>query len=284
MMHKRLTTEFARIEQNYPNSISEKEIYELLNKQIILPGGSLLYGIGNNNAITSLGNCFVVESPADSYGGIFKTDEELAQLMKRRCGVGVDISTLRPKGTSVTNSAGTSTGAVSFLPRYSNTTREVAQESRRGALMVSMDINHPDVEDFIESKDDLTKITGANISVKVSDEFMQSIFPENLTEIQESYLWKKLVHQAWKSAEPGVLFWDKITSESPADCYEGFKTISTNPCVTEDTLILTNKGYFPIVDLVDTKIKVWNGKEFSETTPKITGINQQILKNIFIRW
>jgi ribonucleoside-diphosphate reductase alpha chain len=258
-----LAKEFARIEKKYPNPISYEEILELLESQTILPGGSLLYGIGNDYSISSLGNCFVVGNTADSYGGIFTTDQEQAQLMKRRAGVGHDISHLRPFDAPVTNSAGTSTGAVSFMDRFSNTTREVAQNGRRGALMLSMDINHPDIESFIESKDDLTKLTGANISVKVDDGFMKTIesannrgyskidtyfynkinvFPEGSSMedvvdgkvptkiIPHGILWKKLVHQAWKSAEPGVLFWDKITSESPADCYKEFESVSTNPC------------------------------------------------------
>jgi ribonucleoside-diphosphate reductase alpha chain len=178
-----------------------------------------------------LGNCFVIGNDADSYGGICTTDQEQVQLMKRRAGVGHDISHLRPAKSVVTNAAKTSSGAVSFMPRYSNSTREVGQDGRRGALMLSMDINHPDIEDFITSKDDTTKITGANISVKVDDGFMMNIAAEEYDIVHPNNLrlWNKLIHQSWKSAEPGVLFWDKITSESPADCYEGFESISTNP-------------------------------------------------------
>lgn len=232
MMHKRHAKDFSRIEQKYPNPISEDEIYTLLEEQVILLGGSLLYGIGNEYAITSLGNCFVVGNDADSIGGIFTTAQEQAQLMKRRAGVGHDISHIRRKGATVTNSAKTSTGVTTWEDLYSFVTRNIAQDGRRGALMMSCDITHDDSEAFIESKDDITKITGANISVKVDDDFMKIaeckdggdiIFPEHT-------LWNKLVHQAWKSAEPGVLFWDKIISESPADCYEGFKSTSTNPC------------------------------------------------------
>jgi ribonucleoside-diphosphate reductase alpha chain len=223
---KRLAGELHRIEQKYPNPLSYTEIYELLagyNKFVL--GGSCLFGIGNNLTLSTLGNCFVVDSPVDSYGGIFKTDQELAQLMKRRGGVGVDLSTIRYKGSKVTNAAGSSTGIVTFAERFSNTTREVAQEGRRGALMLSLDIEHPDAEEFIACKDDLTKITGANISVRIPDSFM-----ENIDSHKNSQIWSKLIHQAWKNGEPGVLFWDKIIKESPADCYEGFKTIGTNPC------------------------------------------------------
>jgi ribonucleoside-diphosphate reductase alpha chain len=227
-MYKRLAKEFARIEEKYPNSISYEEIYNLLKEQIILPGGSLLYGIGNNYSISSLGNCFVIGNESDSYGGICTTDQEQAQLMKRRAGVGHDISHLRPTNSKVTNAAGASTGASSFMHRFSNTTREVAQNGRRGALMLTMDINHPDIEDFITAKDDLTKVTGANISVKVNDMFMKSL--SYFESKENKKIWDKLVHQAWKSAEPGVLFWDTVVNESPADCYEGFKSISTNPC------------------------------------------------------
>lgn len=223
---KRLSGELHRIEQTYPNPMTYNQIYELLmdyNKFVL--GGSCLFGIGNNYTLSTLGNCFVVESPVDSYGGIFKTDQELAQLMKRRGGVGVDLSTLRSRGSKVNNAANSSTGSVSFAERFSNTTREVAQGGRRGALMLSMGIDHPDIKQFVTCKDDLTKITGANISVRVYDEFMK-----NLNEPKNKEIWNKLIHQAWKNGEPGVLFWDKIIKESPADCYEEFKTISTNPC------------------------------------------------------
>jgi ribonucleoside-diphosphate reductase alpha chain len=223
---KRMASELSRIEQNYKNPISYDVIYDLMkgfNKFVL--GGSPLFGIGNDLTLSTLGNCFVVDSPIDSYGGIFKTDQELAQLMKRRGGVGVDISTLRPKNSKVHNAANSSTGAVSFMKRFSNTTREVAQEGRRGALMISMDVSHPDILEFITAKDDLTQITGANISVKVTDDFMIHLkYPE------EKAVWDKLIHQAWKNAEPGILFWDRIIENSPADCYPNFKTISTNPC------------------------------------------------------
>lgn len=247
-MHKRLAKEFARIENKYPNPLSEERIMELLeNFRYFIPGGSIMFGLGNNYSFSSLGNCFVIGNDADSYGSIFLTDQEQVQLMKRRGGVGHDISHLRPKNSLVSNSARSSTGAVSFMPRFSNSTREVAQDGRRGALMLSIMINHPDVVEFITSKDDLTKITGANISIKITDEFMYCvennlpyslIFPtepiadEALVEVvvDAKTLWQKIIHQAWKSAEPGVLFWDAIIRESPADSYDQFKSKSTNPC------------------------------------------------------
>lgn len=242
-MYKRLAKEFSRIEQKYPNPLSYEETYELLKEQIILPGGSLLYGIGNNYSISSLGNCFVIGNNADSYGGICTTDQEQVQLMKRRAGVGHDLSHLRPKGASTTNSAKTSSGIVPFMERYSNSTREVAQDGRRGALMLSIDINHPQSEDFIIAKDDLTKVTGANISVKVDDNFMRFIDNEEKTKdysltrnphtvsTTANKLWKRLVYQAWKSAEPGVLFWDTIKRESIPSCYgTDWQEVSTNPC------------------------------------------------------
>jgi ribonucleoside-diphosphate reductase alpha chain len=230
-MHRRIAREVARIEATYPDAMSEETIYNYLKDfKYIIPGGSNLYGIGNNHSISSLGNCFVIGNTADSYGGIMHTDQEQVQLMKRRGGVGHDLSHLRHKLSPVSNSAGSSTGAVSFMPRYSNTTREVAQDGRRGALMLSLDINHPDAGEFIESKADLTKNTGANISVKINDSFMESIFTKESKSLQNKLLWHKLIHQAWKSAEPGVLFSDTIHRESPAAPYEGWKEVSTNPC------------------------------------------------------
>jgi ribonucleoside-diphosphate reductase alpha chain len=231
-MHKRLAKEFARIEQKYKNPLSYEEIYNMLvNFNYIIPGGSILYGVGNNYSISSLGNCFVVGNAADSYGGICNTDEEQVQLMKRRAGVGHDISHLRPANSNVSNAANTSTGAVSFMERFSNSTREVAQGGRRGALMLSMDINHPDSEAFIKAKNDLSKITGANISVKIDDTFMSIVGDKRGEFIAINDTWDKLIHQAWKSAEPGVLFWDKIKSESIPSCYgKEWEETSTNPC------------------------------------------------------
>lgn len=249
-MHRRLAREFARIERKYKNPLSEEDIYELLKDfKYIIPQGSPMAGIGNDFQVVSLSNCFVIGNPAnsDSYGGILKIDQEQVQLMKRRGGVGHDLSHIRPKMSPVKNSALTSTGIVPFMERYSNTTKEVAQGGRRGALMLSISIKHPDAEDFIDAKMELNKITGANVSVKIDDEFMRCVvsgkpyrqqFPINsdnpsvIKEIDARELWKKIIHNAWQSAEPGVLFWDTILRESVPDCYAsfGFKTISTNPC------------------------------------------------------
>ena len=237
----RLAIELSRIEQQYPNPIPFSRIMELLTGyQRFVLAGSPLFGIGNNTTLSTLGNCFVIDSPIDSYGGILRTDQELAQIFKRRGGCGVDISSIRPKRSPVNNAAKTSTGAVSFMHRFSETTREVAQEGRRGALMITMNINHPDIMEYVMAKDDLTKVTGANISVKVTDEFMEAVAADEMfplvfngqvyAEIRAQILWRKLIHQAWKNAEPGILFWDRIITESPADCYPLYKTISTNPC------------------------------------------------------
>jgi ribonucleoside-diphosphate reductase alpha chain len=239
---RRYIKEFYRIEQTYPNSLSEKRITELLDDyKYFIPAGSPMFGIGNTTEKISLGNCFVVGDFDDSFGGIFAADESLEQIMKRRGGVGLDLSYLRPKGASVNNAAKNSSGAVSFMDKFSHTTRLVAQEGRRGALMLTIGIDHPDSEDFILSKDDLTKITGANISLRVTDEFMKAVqndtnfelkFKNFTKHVKARKLWELIIHQAWKSAEPGLLFWDTIIRESPADCYseEGFKTVSTNPC------------------------------------------------------
>lgn len=249
-MHHRLAREIARIEAKYPNPFSEKEIYEYLKGfNHIVPQGSPMSGIGNNFQIVSLSNCFVIgnEGLADSYGGVMKIDEEQVQLMKRRGGVGHDLSHIRPTGSEVMNSALTSTGVVPFMERYSNSTREVAQDGRRGALMLSISIKHPDAERFIDAKLDGTKVTGANVSVKVDDEFMQCVQsgepyvqqypvdsdePAVQQEIDARKLWEKIIHNAWKSAEPGVIFWDTVINESIPDRYAdlGFRTVSTNPC------------------------------------------------------
>jgi ribonucleoside-diphosphate reductase alpha chain len=249
-MHHRLAREIARIERKYPNPLSEEEIYQLFRDfKYIIPQGSPMAGIGNHFQVSSLSNCFVIgnEGLSDSYGGILKIDQEQVQLMKRRGGVGHDLSHIRPGGSPVKNSALTSTGIVPFMERYSNSTREVAQDGRRGALMLSISIKHPDAEKFIDAKLEQGKITGANISVKIDDEFMHAViegkpyiqqFPINSPdplvkkEIDARALWKKIIHNAWKSAEPGVLFWDTVLRESIPDCYEdlGFRTVSTNPC------------------------------------------------------
>ncbi len=249
-MHRRLVREIRRIENKYPNPLSEDELFALFDKfKYIIPQGSPMTGIGNNHQISSLSNCFVIglEGNADSYGAIIRVDEEQVQLMKRRGGVGHDLSHIRPKDSIVKNSALTSTGLVPFMERYSNSTREVAQEGRRGALMLSVSIKHPDSESFIDAKMIEGKITGANVSVKIDDEFMNavingtpyrqqypidSIIPTVKKDINATQLWRKIIHNAWKSAEPGVLFWDTIIKESVPDCYAdlGFKTVSTNPC------------------------------------------------------
>lgn len=249
-MHRRMAAEIHRIEKKYPNPLSEEEIFALFDRfKYIIPQGGPMTGIGNDFQIASLSNCFVIgnEGPSDSYGAVMKIDEEQVQLMKRRGGVGHDLSHIRPKGTPVMNSALTSTGVVPFMERYSNSTREVAQDGRRGALMLSISIKHPDAEAFIDAKMDGTKVTGANVSVRIDDEFMQAVkkgtkyvqqFPINSDkplvrkEIDARKLWEKIIHNAWKSAEPGVLFWDTIIRESIPDCYAdlGFRTVSTNPC------------------------------------------------------
>ncbi|MDR0427000.1 MAG: adenosylcobalamin-dependent ribonucleoside-diphosphate reductase [Dysgonamonadaceae bacterium] len=249
-MHRRLASEIARIEKKYPNPLSEQELFQLFDHfKYIVPQGSPMTGIGNDYQIASLSNCFVIglDGAADSYGAIIKIDEEQVQLMKRRGGVGHDLSHIRPKGSPVKNSALTSTGLVPFMERYSNSTREVAQDGRRGALMLSVSIKHPDAEAFIDAKMTEGKVTGANVSVKITGEFMEAVInkrpfvqqypinsdnPTTTKEIDAQKLWGKIIHNAWKSAEPGVLFWDTIINESVPDCYSdlGFTTVSTNPC------------------------------------------------------
>ena len=249
-MHRRLASEISRIEEKYPNPLSKEELFELLRDfKYIVPQGSPMTGIGNEYQVASLSNCFVIgfDGDSDSYGAIIKIDEEQVQLMKRRGGVGHDLSHIRPKGSPVKNSALTSTGLVPFMERYSNSTREVAQDGRRGALMLSVAIKHPDAESFIDAKMESGKVTGANVSVKIDDEFMNAAInniqytqqypligdnPWVKKDIDAAALWKKIVHNAWQSAEPGVLFWDTILKESVPDCYAdlGYRTVSTNPC------------------------------------------------------
>ena len=249
-MHHRIASEIARIEQKYPNPMSHEEVFGLMrNFKYIVPQGSPMSGIGNNYQVGSLSNCFVIglDGNPDSYGGVIRIDEEQVQLMKRRGGVGHDLTHIRPKGTPVNNSALTSTGLVPFMERYSNSTREVAQDGRRGALMLTVSIKHPDSEAFIDAKMVEGKVTGANVSVRITDDFMESVAegtdfvqkypvdsdaPMVSKSVDAKALWNKIIHNAWKSAEPGVLFWDTITRESVPDCYSdlGFRTISTNPC------------------------------------------------------
>ena len=249
-MHWRIANEVARIERKYKNPVSAQQIFDLLDHfRYIIPAGSPMTGIGNDYQVASLSNCFVIglDGDADSYGAIMRIDEEQVQLMKRRGGVGHDLSHIRPAGSPVNNSALTSTGLVPFMERYSNSTREVAQDGRRGALMLSVSIQHPDSEAFIDAKMTEGKVTGANISVKIDDAFMQAVvedwpymqqYPVNSEHpfvkrtVSARELWAKIVHNAWQSAEPGVLFWDTILKESIPDCYAdlGFRTVSTNPC------------------------------------------------------
>ena len=288
-MHWRIANELARIEQKYKNPMSEQEIFDLLDHfRYIVPAGSPMTGIGNRQQVASLSNCFVIglEGEADSYGAIMRIDEEQVQLMKRRGGVGHDLSHIRPKGSPVNNSALTSTGLVPFMERYSNSTREVAQDGRRGALMLSVSIKHPDSEAFIDAKMEEGKVTGANVSVKLDDAFMKAAIsdknyvqqwpidaaePKVTKEISARKLWEKIVHNAWKSAEPGVLFWDTILRESIPDCYAdlGFRTVSTNPCgeiplCPYDSCRLLSINLFSYVEQPFTKEAHFNFEKFEK--------------------
>ena len=288
-MHWRIANELARIEQKYKNPMSAQEIFDLLDHfRYIVPAGSPMTGIGNSQQVASLSNCFVIglEGEADSYGAIMRIDEEQVQLMKRRGGVGHDLSHIRPKGSPVNNSALTSTGLVPFMERYSNSTREVAQDGRRGALMLSVSIKHPDSEAFIDAKMEEGKVTGANVSVKLDDAFMKAAIsdknyvqqwpidaaePKVTKEISARKLWEKIVHNAWKSAEPGVLFWDTILRESIPDCYAdlGFRTVSTNPCgeiplCPYDSCRLLSINLFSYVEQPFTKEVHFNFEKFEK--------------------
>ena len=300
-MHKRIAKEVASVEAKYTNPLSEDEIFNLIKDfKYIVPQGSPMAGIGNPFQIGSLSNCFVIgnDGNSDSYGGIMKIDQEQVQLMKRRGGVGHDLSHIRPKGSAVKNSALTSTGLVPFMERYSNSTREVAQDGRRGALMLSVSINHPDAEDFINAKLEQGKVTGANVSVRIDDNFMKAV--KNGEEYTQKYpifssdskvsksidanaLWKKIVHNAWKSAEPGILFWDTIINESVPDCYAdlGYKTVSTNPCgeiplCPYDSCRLLAINLFSYVDNPFTDKAKFNFELFK----KHVGIAQRIMDDI----
>ncbi|MDV7137821.1 adenosylcobalamin-dependent ribonucleoside-diphosphate reductase [Maribacter sp. TH_r10] len=300
-MHRRIAKEISRVEQKYPNPLSEKEVYDLIkNFKYIVPQGSPMAGIGNPYQVASLSNCFVIgnEGNSDSYGGIMKIDQEQVQLMKRRGGVGHDLSHIRPKGSAVKNSALTSTGLVPFMERYSNSTREVAQDGRRGALMLSVSINHPDAEDFIDAKMEQGKVTGANVSVRIDDDFMKAVAnntnytqkfpihsddPKFTKEIEANKLWGKIVHNAWQSAEPGILFWDTIINESVPDCYAdlGYKTVSTNPCgeiplCPYDSCRLLAVNLFSYVDQPFTKKAKFNFPLFK----KHIGAAQRIMDDI----
>lgn len=300
-MHKRLAKEIARIESKYANPYTEKEIYDVLKGfKYIVPQGGPMTGIGNDFQIGSLSNCFVIgnEGNSDSYGGVMKIDEEQVQLMKRRGGVGHDLSHIRPKGSPVKNSALTSTGVVPFMERYSNSTREVAQDGRRGALMLSISIKHPDAQHFIDAKMDGTKVTGANVSVRIDDEFMRAV--KSNSEYQQQYpinsdnplysktvnakeVWNKIIHNAWKSAEPGILFWDTVINESIPDSYAdlGFRTVSTNPCgeiplCPYDSCRLLAVNLYSYVDNPFTENATFNYEKFN----KHTQIAQRIMDDI----
>ena len=293
-MHRRLAKELARMESKYSNSLSEEQIYEtLVNFKRIVPQGSPMSGIGNDFQVVSLSNCFVVGSESDSYGGIMKLDQEMVQLQKRRGGVGSDLSFIRPAGSPVKNSAITSTGIVPFMERFSNSTKEVSQEGRRGALLLSLSIKHPDAEAFIDAKLTQGKVTGANISIKIDDEFMESALnekeytqkfpidsenPKYEKKINASNLWKKIIHNSWNSAEPGILYWSTIIKESIPDCYAdlGFETVSVNPCQPLWAKVLTPNG---IRELKDVNINdfIWS----SEGWTKIINKTSSGIKKVF---
>ena len=300
-MHRRLASEIGRIELRYPNPLTEDELFDLMQGfKYIVPQGSPMTGIGNNFQIASLSNCFVIghQGDADSYGGIMKIDQEQVQLMKRRGGVGHDLSHIRPSGSPVLNSALSSTGVVPFMERYSNSTREVAQDGRRGALMLSISVKHPDAEHFIDAKLVAGKVTGANVSVKINDEFMRAVVegttftqqypidsdkPTHTKEIDARTLWSKIVHNAWKSAEPGILFWDTVIRESVADSYsdQGFKTVSTNPCgeiplCPYDSCRLLAINLYSYVEEPFTEKARFNWEKFK----KHVGLGQRIMDDI----
>ena len=301
-MHERIAREIERIEKKYPNPMSADEVFALLDHfRYVIPQGGPMTGIGNDFQVASLSNCFVIghKNPADSYGGIFRMDEEQVQLMKRRGGVGHDLSHIRPTGSPVLNSALTSTGIVPFMERYSNSTREVAQDGRRGALMLSLSIKHPDAERFIDAKVDTGKVTGANVSIKIDDEFMRAAIagkkyhqqfpihaekPRYEQQIDARKLWEKIIHNAWKSAEPGVLFWDTIIRESVPDCYadEGFVTVSTNPCgeiplCPYDSCRLLALNLLSYVDEPFTKKAKFNFAKFKQNVAKAMRMMDDII-------
>lgn len=301
-MHRRLAKEISRIENKYPNPLTEEEIFNLLDHfKYIVPAGGSMTGIGNPYQVSSLSNCFVVGSStgnSDSYGGILNADQELIQLMKRRGGVGHDLSYIRPNGSPVKNAALTSTGVVPFMERFSNSTREVAQDGRRGALMLSIDIKHPDSEAFIDAKMTEGKVTGANVSVKISDDFMKAVEnnttfiqqypinsdkPKYIKEVNARELWNKIVHNAWKSAEPGIMFWDNIINEAIPDCYgDDWKTISTNPCgevplCDADSCRLLALNLYSFVDKPFTKESKLNLEKFKEVSQKALRIMDDII-------
>lgn len=308
-MHRRLAREFARIEEKYgndPNKLSEEEIYQWLSEWWIIPQGSPMSGIGNPYQLQSISNCFVIEPAQDSYGGIFRADQQQAQIMKRRGGVGHDISNIRPKGMATSNAARTTDGIGVFMDRFSNTTREVAQNGRRGALMLSISGKHPEVSTFINIKKDKKRVTGANISVRVFDDFMRAVknnekytlqwpvdaaIPQVKQEVDARTLWNEMMQAAWESAEPGILFWDNIINGSPADCYAdvGYRTSSTNPCITGDTLIAVADGRNAVsikqlmeegkdVPVYSTNVQTGQVEIKWGRNPRVTGHGKEIWK------
>ena len=295
-MWRRLTKEFARIEKKYPNPMNEEEIYELLKDfKYVVPQGSILSGVGNDYQIQSLSNCYTIESPCDSYGGILKADQEIVKVSKRRGGVGLDIGNLRPKGEITRNCAKTTDGIEVFLERFSNSTREVAQSGRRGSLMLTIPCNHPQIEDFINIKRNKSKVTGANISIRISDEFMKAVEnneeyelkwpvdsdnPKVTKKINARDLWDKICESNRTSAEPGILFWDRIL-EGEADCYSEFRSVSTNPSLRGNTLVYTpGRGFRKIKELADVgNILVQNIEgETKEAIAFKSGNNKQLYK------
>lgn len=287
-MHRRLAKEFARIEAKYPNPMSEEEIFGLLRGfKYIVPQGSPMSGIGNPYQTMSISNCFVIESPSDSYGGILKADQEEAQIMKRRGGVGFDISSIRPRGEPTSNAAKTTDGIGLFMERFSNTCREVAQGGRRGALMLSISVHHPEIETFVTIKRDLKKVTGANISIRLSDEFMAAVKSNSDVELRypvdsksptitkktsAKKLWNLIIESAHASAEPGLLFWDTALRETPAHCYPGFVSTSTNPCQPGWATVLTPEGVRTLHQ-ISAGSTVWSGKQWTKVVNKMaTGV------------
>ena len=304
-MHRRLAREFARIESKYANPMSEDEIFSLFSDWSVVPQGSPMSGIGNPFQIQSVSNCFVIEPPQDSYGGIFRADQEQAQIMKRRGGVGLDISNIRPKGLTAANAARTTDGIAVFMDRFSNTTREVAQNGRRGALMISISVHHPEIETFINIKRDKKRVTGANISIRVTDEFMNAVkissdyhqrwpvdseHPTINRKESAEKIWNMIMEAAWESAEPGVLFWDTIIRESPADCYSslGYRTSSTNPCVIGSSLIavadVRNAVRIDVLASENKDVPVYSVNKYGKTeikmgrNPRKTGDKKEVWK------
>jgi len=287
-MHIRIASELARIEKKkFKNPMSFEEILSYLqNFKKIVPQGSMMYGIGNPYQFVTLSNCFAIEPPLDSYSGILHADQQMVQICKRRGGVGTDISNLRPDGTPTTNAARTSTGIISFMERYSNSIREVAQNGRRGAILISISVHHPEILKFTKAKKDLTKITGANISIRLTDEFLEAVEKNKDYEIRwpvdsktpsisrmvsAKDVWRQITENARDFGEPGLLYWNKIIEESPSDCYSkyGFATISCNPCITGDTKIATDKGCIPVSEIINNDISKYKVKTYNENLNKI---------------